>query len=285
MRIYKTRKLLSEGALPIQLPATDVAVIQQRLSALGFEFATEALADQMTQAAKEATSPTAFLDALLRIELERREERRIRNSLSISGLPTAQTIGNFDFAFQPAVERSRIEMLATCGWLREKSTLLIQGPPGVGKTHLAVALGVKAVECGFSVCFYRLEDLLHAMKKHAALPTERLKNKKYMASNLLVVDEMGFQALSREEANLFFRLVSYRYQRGAICITTNKGIKDWPETFAGDEVLATAILDRLLHTSHVLNVKGRSYRLKDLEESLKQKTERQSALQELTPAQ
>ena len=155
----------------------------------------------------------------------------------------------------------------------------------MGKTHLAVALGVKAVECGFSVCFYRLEDLLHAMKKHAALPTERLKNKKYMASNLLVVDEMGFQALSREEANLFFRLVSYRYQRGAICITTNKGIKDWPETFAGDEVLATAILDRLLHTSHVLNVKGRSYRLKDLEESLKQKTERQSALQELTPAQ
>jgi DNA replication protein DnaC len=190
-------------------------------------------------------------------------------ALKISGLPTGQTLTNFDFAFQPAVERSRIEMLATGNWLREKQTLLIQGPPGVGKTHLAIALGVKAIETGFSVCFFRLEDLLHAMKKHAEMPTERLKHKKYMAANLLIVDEMGFQPLTREEANLIFRLVSYRYQRGAMCLTTNKGIQDWPEMLAGDEVLTTAILDRLLHASQVLNIRGRSYRLRDLEESLK----------------
>ena len=139
----------------------------------------------------------------------------------------------------------------------------------MGKTHLAVALAVKAIETGFSVCFYRLDDLLHELKKHAEARTERLKYKKYMASNLLVVDEMGFSALTREEANLFFRLVNYRYQRGAICLTTNKSIQDWPEFLAGDEVLATAILDRLLHASHVLNVRGRSYRLKELDETLR----------------
>jgi len=268
MRIHQTRKLLAEGVLPALAPVADVDGLKMRLSALGLDFAADALAEQMTQAAKEDRGPSAFLDALLRTELERREERRIRLALKISGLPTGQTIGNFDFAFQPAIERSRIETLATCGWVRDKHTLLVQGPPGVGKTHLAVALGVKAIETGFSVCFYRLEDLLHAMRKHAEFPTERLRHKKYMAANLLIVDEMGFQPMSREEANLFFRMVSYRYQRGAICITTNKGIKDWPETFAGDDVLATAVLDRLLHASHVLNVKGRSYRLRELEQTL-----------------
>lgn len=269
MRIHQTRKLLEAGLLPVPPPTRDVAGLSGRLAALDLEFAAGALAELLTEAAREAWGPPAFLDALIRTELERREERRIRHALKISGLPPGQTLAGFDFAFQPAVERSRIETLATCGWLREKSTLLIQGPSGVGKTHLATALGVKAVECGFSVCFYRLEDLLPELRKHAALPTERLKYKKYMASGLLIVDEMGFQAMTREEANLFFRVVSYRYGRGSMCITTNKSIKDWPEMLAGDEALAMAILDRLLHSSHVLNIRGRSYRLRDLEESLR----------------
>ena len=198
-----------------------------------------------------------------------REERRVKTSLRLSGLPPGQTLGNFDFAFQPAVEQRRLETLATCAWIREHETILIQGPPGVGKTHLAVALGVRAVEHGFSVAFFRLEELLHAMKQDAELSPRGLRRRKYLNVALLIIDEVGFQPLSRQEASLFFRLVSYRYQRGSTLITTNKSVKDWPEILAGDEVMATALLDRLLHHCHVLNIKGRCYRLRDLERILK----------------
>ena len=200
----------------------------------------------------------------------RREERRIRTSLRLSGLPTGPDLGQLRLlASSLASRRSRIETLATCQWIREHETVLIQGPPGVGKTHLAVALGVKAVENGFSVAFYRLDDLLHAMKQDADTPPRRLRQKKYLNAALLIVDEVGFQPMTRQEASLFFRLVSYRYQKGATLITTNKAVKDWPEILAGDEVMATALLDRLLHHCHVLNIKGRSYRLKELETMLK----------------
>jgi len=243
----------------------DVDRTREALEQLGLTHAAEGLGDLLTRAVKEEVAAHRFLDELLGVETRQREERRIKTSLRLSGLPTGQTLANFEYAFQPSVERSRIETLATCAWIRERETLLLQGPPGVGKTHLAVSLGVKAVQNGFSVAFFRLEDLLHALKTDAEIPPRRLRRKKYMNVALLIIDEVGFQPLSRQEASLLFRLVSYRYGRGSILITTNKAVKDWPEVLAGDEVMATALLDRLLHHCHVLNIKGRSYRLRDLE--------------------
>jgi DNA replication protein DnaC len=145
----------------------------------------------------------------------------------------------------------------------------LEGAERVGKTHLAVALGVKAVQNGFSVAYYRLDDLLHAMKQDADVPPRRLKGKKYLKSALLIIDEVGFQPLSRIESSLLFRLVSWRYGKGSTIITTNKSVKDWPEVLANDEVMTTALLDRLLHRCHVFNIKGRSYRLRELEANLK----------------
>ena len=128
-----------------------------------------------------------------------------------------------------------------------------------------MALGVKAVKNGFSVTHFVLDELMHALKADAAVPPTRLKAKRYLNSALLIVDEVGFRPLDRHEANLFFRLISARYERGSIVLTSNKHVRDWPEIFAGDEVLATAILDRLLHHVHVVHIDGRSYRLRELQ--------------------
>lgn len=247
----------------------DLDATREKLETAGLSHAAERLAELLEEAAKKDAPAHRVLDRLLEVELNRREERRIKTSLRLSGLPPGQTLGSFDFSFQPSIEKSRIETLATCGWIREHATVLLQGPPGVGKTHLAVGLGIKAVENGFSVAFFRLDDLLHAMKKDADVSPQRLRRKKYLNVSLLIVDEVGFQAMDRQEASLFFRLVSYRYRRGATVITTNKAVKDWPEILADDEAMATALLDRLLHRCHVFNIKGRSYRLRDLERLLK----------------
>lgn len=256
------------GAKTLQ-PKVELDKTRDALVALGLEHSAEVLGDRLASAVKGDMAPHRFLDELLAAEIAHRDERRVRTSLRLSGLPTGQTLESFDWSFQPGIDRKRIETLATCGYVREHDVVLLQGPPGVGKTHLAIALGVKAVASGFSVNFFRLDDLLAALKRDADVPPRKLKGKKYMSTALLIIDEVGFQPLTRQEAALLFRLVSCRYQKGSTIITTNKSVKDWPEILAGDEAMATAMLDRLLHHCHVFNIKGRSYRLRDLEREMK----------------
>jgi DNA replication protein DnaC len=249
--------------------AVQVDELRQRLAELGLAHAALALAEELSEAVKHDRAGHVLLGRLLSREVDARDERRVRTSLKLSNLPVGMTLGSFDFAFQPSIERRQVETLATCAFIQEHATLLVQGPPGVGKTHLVVALGVRAIEQGFSCAFYRLEDLLHEMRKDADVSPQRLRRKKYFNVAYLVVDEVGFEPMSTTDASLFFRLVSYRYRRGSTAITTNKCVKDWPGILAGDEAMTAAILDRLLHKSVVLNVRGRSYRLQDLEKALK----------------
>ena len=250
-------------------PHLEVDSIREQLVQLGLLHAAEALGEELSEAVKHDRAGHVLLDRLLTREASASDERRVRTSLKLSNLPPGMTLGNFDFGFQPSIERGQVETLATCAFVREHCTLLVQGPPGVGKTHLVVALGVRAIEQGFSVAFYRLEELLHEMRKDAAVSPQALRRKKYFNVAYLVVDEVGIEAMSREEASLFFRLVSYRYRRGSTAITTNKSVKDWPGILAGDEAMTAAVLDRLLHKSVVLNIRGRSYRLQELEKELK----------------
>lgn len=256
-------------AAPPHEPRLEIDGTREILRQLGLEFAAESLNEELTEAVKHNRAAHVVLDRLLRRELHDREERRIKTSLRLCGLPPGMTLASFDFGFQPSIDRKQIETLATCQFVRDSTTLLIQGPPGTGKTHLCVSLGVKAIEHGFSVAFFRLEDLLHEMRKDAHVAPQRLRRKKYFNVSYLIVDEVGFEPMNREDASLFFRLVSYRYLRGSTAITTNKSVKDWPGIFAGDEAMTTAILDRLLHKSVVLNIRGRSYRLQDLEKLTK----------------
>lgn len=266
MKIAQTRKLHAAGILPRPAPTQEMDALRDRLEALRLMFAAEGLDGLLNESVKQNWSATAFLDAMLRLELERQEERRVAQAIRISHLPTGPTISNFDFAFQPSVSRSQLQTLATGQWIRDGQGLLLQGPPGVGKTHLAVGLGLRAIETGFSVSFYRLDELMHQLKKDSDMSPSKLKHRKYMSVNLVIIDEFGYQQLDRTESNLFFRVVNYRYAKGSsTAITTNKGIASWPSVLADDEVLAGAILDRLLHRATVLNIQGRSYRLKELD--------------------
>ena len=183
--------------MTVARPKLDIDTTHERLLALGCLHAAEQLEQMLAEAVRQEIPAHSFLDRLLQAELSGREGRRVKTSLKLSNLPIGQTLENFDFAFQPAIQRSKLEALATCSWLREKQALLILGPPGVGKTHLAIGLGVRAVESGFSVAFFRLEELLHAMRQDADGPPTRLRGKKYMKAGLVIIDEVGLRR-SRE---------------------------------------------------------------------------------------
>jgi DNA replication protein DnaC len=246
-------------------PGTALDPVIAKLISLGLDYPASCLDELVEQATRDSLAPLAFLELVLRGELERKDERRVTTMLKLSGLPTGKTLEDFDWAFQPRVDRRQIDLLATCSYLRDKTNVLFLGPPGVGKSHLATALGVKAIKNGFSAAHFILDDLMHVLRADAATPPARLRAKRYFNCALLIIDEVGFRPLDRMEANLFFRLVSARYERGSILLTTNKHVRDWPAIFADDEILTTAILDRLLHHVHVITIDGRSYRLRELD--------------------
>ena len=203
-----------------------------------------------------------FVDLLLEEEVGLREGRRFRNAQKLSGLPHHKTLDEFDFAFQPDLDARKVRDLATLEFIKAKSNVALLGPPGVGKTMIAVALAVAACQAGFSIYFTTLDDLVRKLRAAKATGRFNRQLNVYMRPAVLVVDEVGYLPLDRAEANMVFQLVSRRYERGSMIITSNKSFTEWGGVL-GDDVLATAILDRLLHHCDVLSINGPSYRLKD----------------------
>ena len=214
------------------------------------------------QAAKKDLDYKAFLGQALDAEWKGRYQKGVENRLRQARFPWIKTLDQFDFAFQPSIDRKVVRELAGLAFVERAGNVVLLGPPGVGKTHLGVALGVKAVEAGFSVLFLTLETLMTRLLK--AQRENRLDRtlQQLTYPKLLILDELGYLPLSREEASLFFRLLVRRYERASLIVTSNKSFTDWGEVF-NDHVLATAILDRLLHHATTVNIKGESYRLKE----------------------
>ena len=214
------------------------------------------------QAAVGDADYKTFLTHALETEWRGRYQRGVEGRLKQARLPWIKTLDQFDFEYQPSIDRKQVRELAGLSFVERAQNVVLLGPPGVGKTHIAVALGIKAVEAGYSVLFLTLEALMGRLvrARHENRLERSLQQLTY--PKLLILDELGYLPLSREEASLFFRLLVRRYERGSLIVTSNKGFTDWGEVF-NDHVLATAILDRLLHHATTLNIKGESYRLKD----------------------
>jgi DNA replication protein DnaC len=236
--------------------------IRATAAKLGLPHLAEQLGEFVGRADEAKMGYLDFLDLALEEELAVREERRIRHALRISRMPHHKTLDDYDFSYQPELDARKVRDLATLAFVEAKSNAALLGPPGVGKTHIAVALAVAACRAGFSVYFTTLDDMVRQLKAADAIGRLAAKLRVYLRPHVLVVDEVGYLPLARDEANLVFQMISKRYEKGSILLTSNKAFSEWGGVF-GDEVLATAILDRLLHHCEVIAINGPSYRLKD----------------------
>jgi DNA replication protein DnaC len=203
-----------------------------------------------------------FLLDLLSVEVAARRERYLKTRTRLAHFPFQRTLEQFDFSFQPSIDERLIRELATLSFVSEAANVILLGPPGVGKTHLAVALGLRAIEAGFGVYFVRAHELLEDLRQAQAEHRLDRRMRVYLAPKVLIIDEFGVWPCDRTAATALFALISARYERGSVILTSNKAFAEWGEVL-GDVVVATAILDRLLHHSHVINIRGESYRLRE----------------------
>jgi len=236
--------------------------LQEHLHRLKLFKSAERLEALLQQATGEELPYAEFLERILSEEVASKAAKNVAMRTAMARFPFVKPLDSFDFAYQPSIDRKQLQQLASCHFIGHGENVVILGPPGVGKTHLSVGLGLKAIEAGYRVQFTTAAAMIGALTKASGEGRLDDKLKVYTTPKLLIVDEIGYLPIDRLGANLFFQLISRRYERGPMILTSNQSFASWADVF-GDRVIATAILDRVLHHAVTLNIRGNSYRLKD----------------------
>ncbi len=229
----------------------------KELKLKGVETALDA---EINEAETQKVSYIGFLGSLLESEIRYRTERKLKRNLAGAHFPCLKRLDEFDHGKVKGITKTDMANLSDFRWLDNHENLLFFGPPGVGKTHLAISFGLKALECGYTVCFERMTNLVRLLKTREIQKSASFRVTRIMKADLVIIDEIGYTPIERKEANIFFNLVSELYEKTSIIITSNKSFDSWAEMM-GDEIMTVAMLDRLLHHAKVFNMDGKSYRI------------------------
>ena len=235
--------------------------LQSKMKAVRLVESSDALPQLIKKVETQELSYSQFLLSVMTYEQQRRSEKVIEKRLKWASFPIYKTLEEFSLQEQPTLKKQSFNQLTDLAWLDQLYNLILLGPTGVGKTHLAIGIGIKAIQEGYKVAFISMGELIHVLKTEEMTRKSKLRLKRIREANLVILDDLMFMAIDRREANLLFHLINELYNQSSILLTSNKGPGDWGELL-GDPALTAAILDRLIHRSEVIQLGGDSYRMK-----------------------